>query len=149
MPVDFSSPATIKEAITAGRLAVTRVEIFTPVHLTAGQNTHTVLVADVNGVEPHEEHYIETMSDPIVDNEWDALDAQGSEDGTQNDVRNVYVDFVDDSGREYRAVRVPVQAFVDGEGGAAVVAAHNAIKVLAYSDTARAAAGLPTGGSVS
>jgi hypothetical protein len=151
MAKDFGAEQTIVPAQTASRIAITRIEVHTPVHNTAGENTMQEEVIDSNGVLPGGENYERTLEDVVVAS-WDALDPTGSEKDpdARNSHRTFYVDYMDENGEGHRVSGVTIQQLIDaGVDYDLLTNAHSALKALAYSDSVVNFAGLPSGGTVS
>ena len=145
MPLSYGSNKQISAAIKSGTVTVIRTEIRTPVHETAGSRSDGIAVNDKNGVAPGEGDYILTEGTLS----WDALDAMGKEDNTQNSHRSFYVDFMDDNALRYTCRMTFQEAFDAGLSSSDFNAAYSALKTIVYSDTVRTGAGLPTGGTLS
>ena len=150
MSKDFGVNITIVPAVTANKIAVTRVEVFTPVHAQAGETTEEVEIQDANGNNPGDVDYERTTEVQVMES-WDALDPLGSQStpDTKNEERRFFVDYQDENGKEYRITGATITEVLDaGLDPAKLVAAHNALKDLAYDDATVSLAGLPPGGVV-
>ena len=145
MPLSYGSNKQIVAAIKSSEVLVVRTEIITPVHETAGSRNGDTLVDDPNGNSPGDEEYENTYN--LLS--WDALDAMGKEDSTQDSHRSFYVDFIDDNALRYTCRMTFQEAFDAGLSSSDFNAAYSALKTVVYCDVVRTGAGLPTGGTLS